>query len=150
MAFDLFTPIKDILVAKSVGVYTAGVQTAAWSIYYDYVPKAEPDQCITIHCRGGGDSNPAWLLDYPRIQVRVRSKQGSIVEANQKANTVMEALNGYPSTTFGSDRWVGIWNRGGVVPLELDKNDRPQYVVNFQCIVEPGATAETNRQALPS
>lgn len=150
MAFDMFTPIKDILVAKSVAVYAAGAQTADWSIFYDYVPKDDPDRCVTIHARGGNDSNPAWLLDYPRIQVRVRGRQGSVVEAHQKAYSIMEALNGYPSTTFGSDRWVGIWNRGGVVPIGPDKNDRPQYVVNFQCIVEPASSAETNRQALPS
>lgn len=142
--------VKDILVEKTVGVYVAAAQTAPWSIFLENEPEGKPDRAISVWVRGGENANPAWLLDYPRVQVRVRAEDGSPVVAHTKASDVLEALNGYPSHTRSGDRWVGIWNRGGVVSMGKDKNNRPFFVVNFQLIIEPATSAFTNRQPLPS
>lgn len=150
----IHAPIKDILVAKAVGVFAAGAQSADWSIFYDAEPVA-PNRCLTITPYGGEDSNPAWLLDKPKVQIRIRGNANDAVATWEKACSVLEALTGYPSHDYPASpatkeaRWVGVWNRGGVLRLGLDKNDRPIFVVNFQLIIEPVASATSNRQPLP-
>lgn len=154
---QIHAPIKDILVAKNVGVFSAGAQTTDWSIFYDSEPSAPPapQRCLTITPYGGADSNPAWLLDKPKVQIRVRGQANDAVATWNKACEVLEALTGYPSHDWPPSpatkeaRWVGVWNRGGVIRLGLDKNDRPIFVVNFQLIIEPVESVTTNRQPLP-
>jgi hypothetical protein len=150
MAMDLHAVVRGILVAKTIGVYVAPptVQTADWSIFEEKEPSEEPSRCLTIFVRGGLPANPAWLLEYPGIQVRVRGKPNDHKTANTKAREVLDALTGYPSTTYGSDRLVGIWNTGDVINISQDQNSRPVYVVNFRTIIEPASSGITNRQPL--
>lgn len=136
--------IRDLLVAAGVGNFNA---TSGWSIHIAKEP-AKPNTTITITATGGLPANPAYLLDYPNVQVRVRGDVSSYQSAEAKAREVKDALLGVPSQDLNGDRWVSITQLTDIVSLGFDENDRPLFSVNFACIIEPATTALTNRVPL--
>lgn len=133
-----------ILVSNSIGVIAA---SSGWGIYISEEP-LEPDTVITLFDAGGLPPNPKWLLDYPSIQIRVRGARGGYVAARQKIVDIRDALLGLTSQTIGDTRWVSVTMPGDITPLGYDDSKRPLLVVNFRLIIEPAASALTNRTAI--
>lgn len=133
--------IKDLLVTAGVGVFNA---TSGWSIHIGREP-VKPDTVMTIARTGGLPSNPAYLLDYPNIQVRVRGKASGYQAAEQKIRDIKDALLGLPSQDLNGDRWVSITQLTDIVHIGFDDNDRPLFTVNLALIIEPPTNALTNR-----
>ena len=138
--------ISQRLVANTVGVFeseTVGV----WGIYIGKTPM-RPDTTITITQFGGLPPDPKFLLDYPSIQVRVRGDKGKYRDTRLKTKDIKDVLLGCVSQTVNDDRWVSVTMETDPVFLGYDENERPEFVLNFNMIVEPQSTALSNRQAL--
>ena len=98
-----------------------------------------PDKIIVIYDTGGLSPNPAHLLNFNTIQVRVRGAVDGYSEAWAKIKACQDALLGIPSQDVGSDRLDGIIGRGDISFLLWDESNRPHFVVNFQLFFEPGS-----------
>lgn len=110
----------------------------------------DPDQQVVVVDTPGQESNPKWLLDYVHFQILVRgAKQGGYESAYAKAQKAFDILLGIPPQTVLGDRWDGITSMGGRPSLiGQDVNARPLISANFRIIIEPAASAETNREPL--
>lgn len=135
--------IKDLLLAKG---YAFG-GSLDWAVYIGKQPDS-PDNCVTIYDSGGGTPSPLWLLDYPHVQVRVRSRNGQYQEAMVTAKDIKSIILGQPSQDLNGDRWVQFNLAGDIGFMGYDKNERPEFVLNFELIIEPAATAHDNREPL--
>ncbi len=125
--------ISDLLVAAAIGVFNA---TSGWSIAISR-QQDDPDTAITIYDYSGENSNPRYLLDFPRIQVRVRGDQSGYVAAFDKSVDIVNALLGLPSQDLNGDRWTAVNQVGGINAMGYDKKDRPEFTLNFALIIEP-------------
>ena len=137
--------IKDILVADSVGVFNA---TTGWAIYISTEPVGSIDQAITVFDTGGEPPNPKWLLDYPSVMVRIRAKVGDYLVGWAKAKNVKDSLLAVGPQTINLDQWDGINMAGDINHIGYDESNRPLFTINFRLIVEPVASALTNRASL--
>jgi hypothetical protein len=138
---------KALLLGASVG---SADPDADWGIHVSMVPP-EPVRAISIFDTGGtGEGpNPKWRLDYRTIQVLVRGGQNDYVAAYEKAQNVKDALLGVPAHVAASgDRWDGVTGIGDITHLARDENGFVMLSINFRIIIEPAATALTNREAL--
>lgn len=136
--------IKDLLVAAGVGIFAAA---DGWSICIGKTVDL-PDTLICCRQTGGQTPNPKWLLDYPSVQVIVRGNANGYADAFTKATAVKDVLLGLPSQDLNGDRWVQINGLGDIVDIGVDEKKRPRLAVNFSLILEPAASALTNRQPL--
>ena len=125
--------ISDLLVAASIGTFNA---ISGWSIRISR-QKDKPDSSVTIYDYTGENNNPRYLLDFPRVQIRVRGNQNGYVAAFDKSTDIMNALIGLPSQDINGDRWTAVNQVGGINALGYDDKDRPQFTLNFALIIEP-------------
>lgn len=125
--------IKDMLVAASIGTFAA---KNGWAIYIGEEPP-EPDTCITIYDTGGFDPNPAFLLDFPTIQIRVRGSESGFVEAFNKMQSIKDELLGRDVEVWNTTRYDGIWMVSDIVYLGTDERNRPLFVTNWRIAREP-------------
>lgn len=133
--------IKDLLVAAGDGVFAA---TTGWSIHIGKEPTT-PHTTITIYDSGGLTPNPAWLLDFPSIQVRIRGAPGDYIGAQQKIVDCKNTLLGLPSQDLNSDRWVSVRQIGDINLIGYDDSNRPMFTMNFSLIIEPAVVGGENR-----
>ena len=133
---------KDLLVTAGVGTFGAA---SGWSIDIAKFPET-PDSVVALMPRSGLAPNPAWLLDFPGIQILVRGDRGGYIVAQAKAQAIKDALLGLPSQTIDGDRWVSITMDGDIGFLHFDENNRPIFSLNFRLIIQPASG--TNRIAL--
>lgn len=139
--------LKDLLVAAGVGVFnvTDTANVTDWSISVGKMAE-KPDRCITAYDSGGKSPNPAWLVDYPTVQIKVRGSENDYVAAVDKTTEVKDALLGIMSQTIGSDIYVSISMIGDRNFLGYDENGRPMFSLNFQLIINP--STGTHRKSL--
>lgn len=133
--------IKDLLVAAGNGVHNA---SSGWSIHIGREP-TKPHSTITIYDSGGETPNPAWLLDFPSVQVRVRGDPGGYVAAQQKMTDCKNTLLGLPSQDLNGDRWVSVRQIGGINLIGYDESNRPMFTMNISLIIEPAVSGDENR-----
>ncbi len=134
--------VRDLLVTNTVGVFAA---TSGWSIHIGGLPE-KPDTAISVSHTGGLNPSPLWLLDYPSVQVMVRGDASGYVAAKAKITEVKDVLLGITSLTLNGDRWDSIRMLGDIGWLGFDNADkRPIFSLNLTLIIEPAASAETNR-----
>lgn len=138
--------MKDTLVGDG---YTFGNSASSWSLWIGKMPSS-PDRAVCIYDSGGRNSNPAYLLDYPSVQIRVRGGQNDYQQSGEKAQEIQERLLGRESYDHASgDRIVSITSIGDCSFLGWDNTNRPEWVFNLALIVEPSpATTPTNRVPL--
>ncbi len=136
--------VSDLLVAAGIGVFAA---TVGWGIYISKLPES-PDTVVEVISSGGPPSNPAWLLDYPRVQIIIRGAKGSYQNAYVKATEVNDILLGLASQTLNGDRWIAINQSSGLAFMGYDDSNRPLLSLNYLLTIEPLTTAGTNRTAL--
>ena len=129
--------LKDLLVAAGVGTFnvTDKQDQTSWSINVGRMP--DVDRTITLYDSGGKAPNPAWLVDYPTVQVKVRGNESDYVNAVDKAEEVKNALLGLDSQTIDGDIYVSVSMIGDRNFLGYDDNGRPLFSLNFQLIINP-------------
>ncbi len=121
--------------------------STGWALKTGKLP-ATPDKVVVSYDSGGSNPWPNRLLDFVMVQFRVRANPGGYAEAYTKAREVKDALLGIPSQTIGSDRWVSVTMSGDIAFMGYDDKDRPEFSLNFRCIIEPAASSLTNRESL--
>lgn len=136
--------IKDLLVAASLGTFGA---STGWNIVVGGFTDA-PNTQISCIDSPGEPSNPKWLLDYPYVQVLVRGDKRAYAAAYQKVLDVRDVLLGLEPGDIDGDNWNGITQIGTPAFLRYDENDRPLFTSNYRIILEPAASALTNREPL--
>jgi hypothetical protein len=84
------------------------------------------------------------------LQIRVRGGVDDYPGAWQRINDVKEALLGLPSQDLEGDRWTAVNTVGDIVYLGHDEKSRPEFTLNFRCIVEPAvnSSAYMHRESL--
>jgi hypothetical protein len=139
--------VSDLLAAQSIGSLLA--TATAWRITTGRQSEP-PDSLITVYDTGGQSSNPAYRINYPTIQIRVRGAKDKYSEAYAKINDIAEFLNGIDPFDSGDNHYSGIIMQGGIIAMGHDKNSRPEFVVNFLCFVEPtaGSSSFMHRDSL--
>lgn len=105
-----------------------------------------PDQQIIIYDTGGLSPNPAYLINYYSVQVRVRGPIDGYAEGWAKAKSVQDALLGIQPVNVGPDHIDGIIGIGDISYLLWDQSNRPHFTLNFRLFFEPGTG--TNRTSL--
>lgn len=136
--------IKDLLEAGEVGTFGA---SEGWSICIGRLIN-NPDTIVMVKSLPGQPPNPKWLLDYPSAQVIVRGNETGYLEAHAKAQKVKNLLLGLPSQDLNGDRWVQINMAGDIADLGQDEKQRPMFSLNFQLIIEPAVSSDSNREPL--
>jgi len=140
--------IKDILIADGVVTGLGPGTPGDWRAYL-YSEPDTPDNVVTIYQPGNWDrASNRYLLDFPIIQVRVRSARGDAQGAMTKIQQVKDSLLGYDPHDRSGDRWAGILFGTDIIPLGADENKRYRFVISFNLIIEPAPSALTNRVPL--
>ncbi len=121
--------------------------TTGWAIHTGKMPTS-PDKVVAAYDSGGSNPWPNRLLDFVMVQFRVRANPGSYGAAYTKAREVKDALLGIPSQDIGGDRWVSVIMQGDIAFMGYDDKDRPEFSLNFRCIIEPAASALSKRESL--
>jgi hypothetical protein len=125
--------LKDILVTAGIGTFGG---STGWGIYVSKEPD-NLDTVITLYDSGGEDPNPKWLLNYPSVQIMIRGTENGYQAMFTKAQAVVDALLGYPSTDFADQRLVSTRQIGGLGFLGYDEKKRPRITTNWSLITEP-------------
>lgn len=109
----------------------------------------KPDQQVGIYDAPGQAPDPRWLLDYAAVQVIVRAGPQGYPVAFSKMRDVYDILLGiFPPVNANGDRIDGITVLSTPSLIGYDANDRPKISANFRLIIEPAASAFTNRLPL--
>lgn len=137
--------MKNLLLAASppIGTYGDNPSASGFSIYIGREPD-NPDNTVTLYDTPGDVPNPKWLLDFPRFQVRVRSK--NYATAYGKAEEVKSVLLGLPSQTISGIRYVGVYVVIDTGFLMVDQVNRTIFTSTWRIIREP--TVGVNRRTL--
>lgn len=123
------------------------IDTTDWALYTAVMPDT-PDKVVLVTDTAGRDPNPRYLLDYPGAQILVRGSSSDYVATNLIAHNAKDVLLGIESQDVGGDRIVAINMLADVGFIGRDDRMRPTFTFNLAMIVEPAATAQTNRVAL--
>lgn len=135
---------KSLLIAANVAVSNL---TADWSVHIGFMPD-NPDRVVVPTTYGGDSPEPRWLLDYPRVQVRVRGSLGEYQATRSKMVEVQDVMLGFNPQNVNGDWWSGIIAPSGPTLIGWDENRRPVFSMNFNLFVEPASSALTNRDPL--
>lgn len=134
--------------AGAKSVLATHVTGSGWTIEIG-VLTAQPDRVMMISDTGGEPSNPKFLLDFPTLQILVRGNASGYLEAWAECKAVKDIMLGFSSASVNGDRWVAVNLISDIAFIGRDDNQRPQFTVNFQLIVEPQVpVGSTNRVAL--
>ena len=156
---NLAANIRSILIDKAVGIHGQDYRPneeltgkESWPINLFYEPIGK-HRIITIFLTGSHQKpNPKWLVDYPTFQVRLRGRALEGGEATYaKAREVRDHLLGRASEDLiepGGMRLVSITMPSDIMFLGTTDNECTLFVCNFNCIVEPNKTDQSNREPL--
>lgn len=109
-----------------------------------------PDKLITLIDQSGPTSFPHLLVDYPGLQVLVRSQRGGTGynDSYLMVRLIRDAILGMEGHPAEFPELDGVTERGNIAPLGNDDKDRFVWSSNYQLLVEPGANAITHRASL--
>lgn len=98
-----------------------------------------PDEQICTYDSGGENPNPAWLLNEPHVQIRVRGKSFGYGIAWAKASLVRDAILGITPQNVTGGRIDGIIALGDINYIGPDQKERPEFTMNFKMFFEPAS-----------
>jgi hypothetical protein len=147
MAKSPANTIANFLATNSFGSLTSSV--SAWRITVGR-QMDKPDSQITVYDTGGTAANPAYRINYPALQIRVRGDVDNYAAAWSKLNDIREFLVGMDPVVLEGDNWDGIIAQNEIVSLGSDLKSRPELVLSLNCFVEPaaGSSAFMHRNSL--
>ncbi|MED3670254.1 minor capsid protein [Bacillus sp. FSL M7-0417] len=108
-------------------------------VYYpNRFPREAVDKCISVKLTGGFPPSQWTGKKQPSFQILVRGKAAGDAACEDKAYELYGALCNLREVTIGNDSVV-IIRATNSEPLFIgyDDNDRPQYSLNFDCVVRP-------------
>lgn len=125
--------ISGYLVTQTLGVAWTGSEATSWQIAEQAKPD-KPDDLISLFGYGGEPSDLHTDLDYPRLQVYVRSSDYETGLA--KVTAIYEALHGLSEETLDSTRYLLLQALAAPESLGRDAERRYEFVCNFRTIKE--------------
>ncbi len=108
-------------------------------VYYaNGFPRNAADECTYVRFTGGFPPSQWTGKSQPSFQIIVRGKARGDADCEEKAYQLQEALTNLREVFIGNSSIVVI-RAANSVPLFIgyDDNDRPQYSLNFDCVVRP-------------
>ena len=130
MANTILEAIGNYLVAQGQG-------TLGTNLFLSRMPET-PDACVCIYEGEGGLPEFTMgntILDNPAIQIIVRGTREDYVTARDKAQTIRLLLAQLADQTLSGVTVLRVSPIGSVLPMGLDKNDRPMVSTNYRAIV---------------
>ncbi len=130
MANTILEAIGNYLVAQGQG-------TLGTNLFLSRMPET-PDACICIYEGEGGLPEFTMgntILDNPAIQIIVRGTREDYVTTRDKAQTIRLLLSQLANQTLSGVTVLRVSPIGSVLPMGLDKNDRPMVSTNYRAIV---------------
>lgn len=127
---------------------TSKVVAGSYSLYTGESPPT-PDKVVVLRDTTGEPPNPSWLLDYPGVQIEIRSIRGGYIDAREMAQTLKDTLLGVTSQDILGDRLVAINLFSDIAFIGADASHRPIFTFNLALIVQPATNADTNREPIP-
>lgn len=113
---------KDLREGVRTALATAGAATTG-DVFFSKMP-ASPDRVVVVTVY------PVPLPHVTGVQVRVRGRAGSTVDAEDWADTVKDALHGIADRTWGSTRVELLAYQSGA-RMGFDANNRDEVALNF-------------------
>lgn len=123
------------MLLSDVGSYlqAQGIGTVNSTIFLGQQPST-PDQCITLYEYEGDEMARTWRGEFPKLQVRARSK--SYTAGRGLLDSVIEELHGLGRTTMGSTVYLYMNALQSPQYLGQDKMERHEWAVNFRVVKE--------------
>lgn len=146
---DLTTASPADLIQEYILTRVPSGELTGWTFFIGKLP-SEPDQVISLIDQGGPPGIPNLLVDFPGIQVLVRGSRGGLGYRDSwlMMRKIRDSILGMQNAPPEFPELDGITERGTIVPMGYDDQDRHTWSSNYQLIVEPGANALTHRSSL--
>lgn len=141
------SPSQGVLFLLGAAGIGASAATTGWRLGIGKLLD-QPNTQVVAYDVPGQNPDPAWLLDYPVVQVMVRGGEDGYRDAFQKIRDVYDVLLGIDPQTVNGDRWDGITVLSTPSHIGYDDKNRPLFSANFRIILEPAPSALTHRQPL--
>lgn len=125
--------IIAILVEAGVGVLAPNT-LGGWPIYEGKFPDSEA-QCILVRDTGGLRPEVKIAIDYPSVQVMVRSGKMGYLAAAEKADQVKLVLHAIDSAPAAFPELTSCILAAEKTFVGYDSDERPVWSVNFNCIL---------------
>jgi hypothetical protein len=122
----------EILVAANVGALAPSPDP--WPIYEGDFPETV-DQCLMIRDTGGRAPEVKIAIDYPTVQVLVRSGKAGYAVAADKADEIKLVLHAINSAPAQMPELTSCLLMGEKTFVGYDVNKRPVWSVNFNLIL---------------
>ena len=109
---------------------TGGAETdSGWDIYKSFLPNSSNKAVTVFETSGTTPENDSTDTSfYPGFQILVRGDKFGYEIARAKMQTIRDSLNGADITGL-----VYVYaNQSGPIPIGNDKNDRPNFTLNFR------------------
>jgi hypothetical protein len=127
--------IADILIAANLGIMpVATMAVNAWPIYSGQLPTAR-DQAIAVIDRPGLMPEVKVAIDYPSVQLLIRSSRVGYIAARTKAEELFNALQAIPDGGAHFPELTSCVASTGIVFAGFDPSERPVHSLNFNLIV---------------
>lgn len=139
--------IFDILIAAGVGVAHSVANANDWHIGMAR-QRATPDKFITIYDTTGLPPEPALNINYPGIQIVVRSDTNNYTSTYSKSSQIRDVLLGRPSEVVLGDILTSITMPSDIISLGVDENERFEMALNFLLVIEQGDLSESWRREI--
>lgn len=107
-----------------------------WAVQVGRI-QSEPDKVVAFRDIAGRDPEAVVPVDYPSVQVIVRGSGsvGSYEETFAMAKKVRDALHVIPTAPTAFPELTSCLQKGGIIPLGNDDQDRPTFSINFWLIL---------------
>jgi hypothetical protein len=125
--------IIELLIGAGVGAL-APTTMDPWPIFEGKFPDSE-DQCLMVRDTGGPRPEVKIAIDYPSVQVLVRSGKMGYMAAAEKADEVKLVLHAIDSAPAAFPDLTSCLLTGEKTFVGYDAVERPVWSVNFNCIL---------------
>lgn len=129
--------IVEYLLALSPKIVSKDMKGTLPLVSVGIEPEVQNRAILTIYDTGGPPANPAYQRDYPRIQVRTKSKAPfDYPSAYNLQQQIKDILLGIERFEINGTLYVGIWQQTDIATLTSDYNNRPVLVSNYRMVRE--------------
>jgi len=124
--------VTAILVAEGAGV--AAPSPGLWPIFEATFPD-QTNQCILVKVTGGRQPEVRIAIDYPSMQILIRSMPQNYIVARAKAEEIWQILQAIPSEPPAYPELTSAVAVTQPIFVGYDEEDLPVWSVNFNLII---------------
>lgn len=128
---SIASEVVELLVGAGVG--SLAPSSDPWPIYEGQFPESV-DQCLVVRDTGGKPPEVKIAINYPAIQVLVRSDAAGYEATKTKIHDVFVALHAIDASTTSFPELTSCLASSEPTFVGYDANKRPVWSANFNCI----------------